>query len=128
MRQEQCYTRYKHGKCTNAIEGLFNKNLCCCSSIGRGWGEKCEPCPRPGTTAFIELCPKGLGFLDRKDINECTEFPGMCQNGRCKNTIGGYSCRCNKGYDYDDNRIKCIGNFRQSQLFININIFIKCRY
>ncbi|CAH1374115.1 unnamed protein product [Tenebrio molitor] len=108
IRQEQCYVRYKHGKCTNPIDGLFHKNLCCCSAIGRGWGEKCEPCPRPGTQPYLELCPKGPGFIDRKDINECTEFPGMCQNGRCKNTIGGYSCRCNKGYDYDDNRIKCV--------------------
>ncbi|XP_017775669.1 PREDICTED: fibrillin-2-like [Nicrophorus vespilloides] len=108
IRQEKCYTRYKHGKCTHFVDGIFNKNLCCCSSIGRAWGEKCELCPRLGTPAFTELCPRGSGFLERKDINECTEFPGICQNGRCKNTIGGYSCRCNKGYDFDENRIKCI--------------------
>ncbi|XP_065169457.1 fibrillin-2-like [Atheta coriaria] len=108
IRKEQCFTRYKHGKCNNAIDGLFSKNLCCCSSIGRAWGDKCEACPRIGTSTFIELCPRGSGFIERKDINECTEFPGMCQNGRCKNTVGTYSCKCNKGYDYDDNRIKCI--------------------
>ncbi|CAH0559244.1 unnamed protein product [Brassicogethes aeneus] len=108
IRQEQCFTRYKHGKCSNPVDGLFHKNLCCCSSIGKSWGEKCESCPRPGTPAFQKLCPKGAGYLDKKDINECTDFPGMCQNGRCKNTIGSYSCRCNKGYDYDDSRIKCI--------------------
>ncbi|KAJ8963502.1 hypothetical protein NQ314_005581 [Rhamnusium bicolor] len=108
IRQEQCYTRYKHGKCVNPIDGLFHRNLCCCTQIGKAWGDRCEPCPRPGTATFLELCPKGIGFLDKKDINECTEFPGMCQNGRCKNTIGGYNCRCNKGYDYDDNKIKCV--------------------
>lgn len=108
IREEQCFTRYKHGKCTEPIDGLFNKNLCCCTSIGRAWGTKCEGCPRPGTPAYLELCPRGLGFLDRKDINECTEFPGMCQNGRCKNTIGSYTCKCNKGYDFDDTKIKCV--------------------
>lgn len=109
VRQEHCYTRYKHGKCTHSLEGLFSKNLCCCSPIGKAWGEKCETCPRLGTPAYAELCPRGLGFLDRKDINECTEFPGLCQNGRCKNTLGGYTCKCNKGYDFDDTRIKCVG-------------------
>ncbi|GJQ88324.1 hypothetical protein Trydic_g3801 [Trypoxylus dichotomus] len=108
IREEQCYAKYKHGKCLNALDGLFNKNLCCCSSIGKAWGDKCETCPRPGTAAFTELCPRGQGFIERIDINECTEFPGMCLNGRCKNTVGGFSCRCNKGYDYDENRIKCI--------------------
>ncbi|XP_018574078.1 fibrillin-2-like [Anoplophora glabripennis] len=108
IRQEQCYTRYKHGKCVNPIDGLFYRNLCCCTQIGKAWGDKCEPCPRPGTAAFLELCPKGMGFVDKKDVNECTEFPGMCQNGRCKNTIGSYNCKCNKGYDYDENKIKCV--------------------
>lgn len=88
---------------------MFHKSLCCCSQIGKAWGDRCEPCPRSGTAAFTELCPKGLGFLDRKDINECTEFPGVCQNGRCKNTIGGYSCKCNKGYDFDENKLTCAG-------------------
>ncbi|XP_072384771.1 fibrillin-1-like [Diabrotica undecimpunctata] len=108
IRQEQCYTKYKHGKCVSPIDGFFHKSLCCCSQIGKAWGDRCDACPRPGTSAFNELCPKGLGFLDKKDINECTDFPGICQNGRCRNTIGGYSCKCNKGYDYDDNKVKCI--------------------
>lgn len=110
VRQEQCFTRYKHGQCTNPLDGLYNKNLCCCSPVGKAWGgDRCEPCPRPGTATFAELCPKGSGFLDRKDINECTEFPGMCANGRCKNSIGSYNCKCNKGYALDEFKIKCIG-------------------
>lgn len=115
IRQEQCFTRYKHGQCSNHVEGLYNKNLCCCSPIGKAWGgDKCEACPRPGTQAFQELCPKGSGFLDRKDINECTEFPGMCTNGRCKNSIGSYNCRCNKGYALDEFKIKCIGEYHRA--------------
>ncbi|XP_022906889.2 fibrillin-2-like [Onthophagus taurus] len=108
IREEKCYARHKHGKCSHAIDGLFRKNLCCCSTIGKAWGDKCEPCPRPGTTQFSDLCTRGIGYVDRKDINECTEFNGLCENGRCKNTIGGYNCKCNKGYDLDDNKIKCV--------------------
>lgn len=52
---------------------------------------------------------QGPGFVDRKDINECIEFPGMCADGRCKNTIGGFNCRCNQGYALDENGIKCVG-------------------
>lgn len=55
------------------------------------------------------MCPKGLGFIDFKDINECTEFPNMCQNGRCTNYIGSYSCRCKQGYALDEKGVKCNG-------------------
>lgn len=110
IRQEQCFTRYKHGQCSGALEGFYHKNLCCCSPVGKAWGsDRCEPCPRFGTPAFQELCPKGEGFLDKKDINECTEFPGLCGNGRCKNSIGSFNCRCNKGYALDEFKIRCVG-------------------
>nr|CAD7423795.1 unnamed protein product [Timema monikensis] len=111
VRQESCYTEYRHGSCANLLEGIFSRSVCCCSSVGKAWGgdnTRCEPCPRTGTQAHTELCPKGSGFIERKDINECTEFPGMCSNGRCKNTIGSFSCRCNQGYTLDENGIKCI--------------------
>ncbi|XP_046415905.1 fibrillin-2-like isoform X1 [Neodiprion fabricii] len=107
-REESCYTEYRHGQCLNSIEGRFSRSLCCCS-VGRAWGtDKCEACPKPGSQARAELCPKGPGFGERKDINECTEFPNMCVNGRCKNTIGSYSCRCNQGYALDENGIRCV--------------------
>ncbi|KAB0800679.1 hypothetical protein PPYR_06418 [Photinus pyralis] len=108
VRIEQCFTKYKHGKCVHPIDGLFHKDLCCCSGLAKAWGTRCEACPKQGSAAHTELCPRGPGFLDRKDINECTEFPGICLNGRCQNTIGGYSCRCNKGYDFDENKIQCV--------------------
>ncbi|XP_066993764.2 fibrillin-2 [Anabrus simplex] len=107
-REELCYMEYRHGTCSNALDGNYPRNICCCSTVGKAWGtSKCEPCPRPGTAAHQELCPKGPGFLDRKDINEC-EFPGMCQNGRCKNSVGSFSCRCNQGYALDEHGIKCV--------------------
>ena len=33
--------------------------------MGEGWGFSCSQCPRPGTKAFDELCPKGYGFVDQ---------------------------------------------------------------
>lgn len=108
-RQEICFLDYRHGQCTSPIEGHFSKSLCCCS-VGRAWGsDKCELCPKLGTQAHTELCPRGDGFTERQDINECVEFPGMCLNGRCKNTIGSYSCKCNQGFALDEHGIKCNG-------------------
>lgn len=52
---------------------------------------------------------QGPGFADRKDINECTEFPGICSNGRCKNTMGGFTCKCSQGYALDESGIRCVG-------------------
>ncbi|PSN36905.1 Fibrillin-1 [Blattella germanica] len=32
----------------------------------------------------------------------------MCSNGRCKNTVGGFNCKCNQGYVLDENGVKCV--------------------
>ena len=85
---------------------MYKKDKCCCT-IGRAWGFGCSHCPKPGTPAFDELCPKGYGFIDNVDVNECLAFPDMCQNGRCKNTLGDYNCRCNQGYAIDKHEITC---------------------
>lgn len=127
MRQETCYLDYRHGQCSNSIEGQFSKSLCCCS-VGRAWGsERCESCPKPGTHAHLELCPRGGGFTDRQDINECIEFPGMCLNGRCKNTIGSFGCKCNQGFALDEHGIKCNGMLLRTADRV-IQIFITQRY
>ena len=94
------------GSCSDDIGGLYKKDKCCCT-IGRAWGFGCSHCPKPGTPAFDELCPKGYGFIDNVDVNECLAFPDMCQNGRCKNTLGDYNCRCNQGYAIDKHGITC---------------------
>lgn len=108
MREEPCFMDYHHGQCGHQLEGVFHKSMCCCS-MGKAWGSSCESCPKTGSEAHIELCPKGPGFIERKDINECTMFPGMCENGRCKNSMGSYSCRCNQGFAIDEDNIKCVG-------------------
>lgn len=43
------------------------------------------------------------------DINECKVFPGMCMNGKCRNTIGSFKCRCNSGFALDMEERNCTG-------------------
>lgn len=65
VREEKCYTDFKHGAGVNALDGIYPKCICCCSTIGKAWGGgiegslgRSETCPRRGTPGFTELCPK----------------------------------------------------------------------
>ncbi|KAG8223124.1 hypothetical protein J437_LFUL000545 [Ladona fulva] len=116
-REEMCFLEHRHGVCRAPLGGFHSKAVCCCT-LGKGWGgaglagsgdeRTCEACPRVGTEAYSELCPKGIGIVERKDVNECTVFSGMCENGRCKNTVGSFSCRCNQGYALDEDGVACV--------------------
>ena len=107
LREEPCFLDYRMGICSREVGGLFKRKTCCCT-LGDGWGNKCSKCPRPGTQDFNQLCGKGFGFLDLVDVNECVLFSDICSNGRCKNSIGSYSCRCNQGFALDEDGFKCI--------------------
>lgn len=70
VREEKCYTDFKHGAGVNPLDGLYPKCICCCSTIGKSWGGgtevslgRSENCPRRGTPAFTELCPKVSTFF-----------------------------------------------------------------
>ncbi|XP_043193529.1 fibrillin-2-like isoform X1 [Amphibalanus amphitrite] len=107
LREEACHLRYRNGQCSQALEGTYKKSVCCCS-VGAAWGsDRCEQCPPPGSSAFAELCPKGAGFIQLKDINECTEIADMCKNGRCQNTVGSYECHCSYGFSLDEAGVTC---------------------
>ena len=43
------------------------------------------------------------------DVDECRTVPGVCQNGRCYNTQGGYRCDCNPGYETSEDGKACFG-------------------
>ena len=67
-RVEPCYLDYRLGVCSQQVGGgavgtsaVYPRDACCCT-LGEGWGHRCEQCPRPGSKAFRELCPKG-GFM-----------------------------------------------------------------
>ena len=45
------------------------------------------------------------------DINECAENSNLCQNGQCMNKDGGYWCKCNPGFEPNEDMTKCEGKF-----------------
>ncbi|KAL1420962.1 hypothetical protein MTO96_004329 [Rhipicephalus appendiculatus] len=136
LREEVCYASFKDGRCSIGMYGLFSKAFCCCT-LGKAWGHACEACPRPGTEAHRELCPKGSGYtttngrcqntigsfncdcgegfvidqdgINCTDIDECSITHGICPNGTCKNTPGSFLCECNDGFEGFMNMQDCRG-------------------
>ncbi|XP_054842527.1 fibrillin-2 [Eublepharis macularius] len=116
IRMEQCYLKWDEDECVQPVPGKFRMDTCCCA-VGAAWGSDCEECPKPATKEYEILCPRGPGFSNRgdiltgrpfyKDINECKAFPGMCTNGKCRNTIGSFKCRCNNGFALDMEERNC---------------------
>ncbi|XP_074851141.1 fibrillin-2 [Carettochelys insculpta] len=116
IRMEQCYLKWDEDECVQSVPGKFRMDACCCA-VGAAWGSDCEECPKFGTKQYEALCPRGPGFSNRgdvltgrpfyKDINECKAFPGMCMNGKCRNTVGSFKCRCNSGFALDMEERNC---------------------
>lgn len=46
------------------------------------------------------------------DVDECSTLRGVCDNGHCINTEGGYRCECFSGYRPSNDRKRCIGLYR----------------
>ena len=43
------------------------------------------------------------------DINECALFSNLCVNGVCEDLEGNYHCKCNQGFEMDNNGKGCRG-------------------
>ncbi|XP_063820322.1 fibrillin-2 [Pseudophryne corroboree] len=116
LRMEQCFLKWDEDECVQPIPGRFRLDACCCA-VGAAWGSECEECPQPGSNEYNLLCPRGPGFTNRadvlsgrpfyKDINECKAFYGICTNGKCRNTIGSFKCKCNNGFALDMEERNC---------------------
>ncbi|TRY90772.1 hypothetical protein DNTS_028646 [Danionella cerebrum] len=57
-----CFRYLSPGKqCLHPVATQLSKQLCCCS-VGKAWGPQCDRCPLPGTAAFKDICPGGMGY------------------------------------------------------------------
>ncbi|KAH6937565.1 hypothetical protein HPB50_001718 [Hyalomma asiaticum] len=103
LREEICYASFKDGR-SPIDHSTSIMHVCACFL--------CPP------EAHRQLCPKGHGYgptgrdigrieVTFSDVNECLFFPGLCQNGRCQNTIGDFTCDCNQGFAADQEGINC---------------------
>ena len=51
------------------------------------------------------------------DINECA-MQGICDNGRCVNSQGGFKCECNQGYALDGEGKNCLGRRKRNKFLL----------
>ena len=54
------------------------------------------------------------------DINECTSKGSNGCSQNCHNTIGSYTCSCNKGYRLNQDQQKCDGKSMKFELYISV--------
>ncbi|KAF1744760.1 hypothetical protein MXB_5464 [Myxobolus squamalis] len=101
------YVKTEDGRCTDIDECLEGKHDClpmtyCLNKAGGFSCNKCnQACAKGCEGPLIEDCfdckdgyrknENGTGCID---INECVEYPNICQQGKyCLNKKGSYSCK-----------------------------------
>ncbi|XP_015249579.1 PREDICTED: latent-transforming growth factor beta-binding protein 2 isoform X1 [Cyprinodon variegatus] len=68
-RRASCYRSVSSGICSLPLVNHITKQICCCSRVGKAWGDGCERCPLPGSDHFKEICPAGHGYTySRSDV------------------------------------------------------------
>ncbi|XP_061553324.1 latent-transforming growth factor beta-binding protein 1-like isoform X1 [Phycodurus eques] len=64
-----CYRSVSAGTCSLPLSQHITKQICCCSRVGKAWGDGCDRCPLPGSDHFKEICPAGHGYTySRSDV------------------------------------------------------------
>ncbi|GAA56437.1 fibrillin-2 [Clonorchis sinensis] len=107
--ESACFAKLQRGLCVNPIQysqhsGNVTTKMSrevCCNSFGIAWGEPCHPCQ----TSYC-----GRGYAQKngscRDIDEC-QIPGVCQNGKCSNHEGMFTCKCPDGYTFNEESLQC---------------------
>ncbi|XP_077414400.1 latent-transforming growth factor beta-binding protein 2-like isoform X2 [Vanacampus margaritifer] len=64
-----CYRSVSAAACSLPLSQHITKQICCCSRVGKAWGDGCDRCPLPGSDHFKEICPAGHGYTySRSDV------------------------------------------------------------
>ncbi|XP_077394293.1 latent-transforming growth factor beta-binding protein 2-like isoform X2 [Festucalex cinctus] len=64
-----CYRSVSAATCSLPLSQHITKQICCCSRVGKAWGDGCDRCPLPGSDHFKEICPAGHGYTySRSDV------------------------------------------------------------
>ncbi|XP_037096872.1 latent-transforming growth factor beta-binding protein 2-like [Syngnathus acus] len=64
-----CYRSVSAGACSLPLSQHITKQICCCSRVGKAWGDGCDRCPLPESDHFKEICPVGHGYTySRSDV------------------------------------------------------------
>lgn len=64
-------------------------------------------------------------FLHESDVDECSTQRGLCRNGQCVNTVGGFLCMCNDGYELTPDGRLCAGSDRAFLIFLHFYLNLK---